>query len=259
MAQLSNDPASEGLVIEGVPAGEYRVTTQLPGGGYVSAIRCGEKDLLESTLVIGGGAAVPAIEVTLRNDGAEIDGSIVGMGARDGGSPTMPTGSGLAAVGYVYIVPARGGGEVKSLVSQPNGEFAIQQLAPGTYRVLAFDRQRNDLEFSDEEAMRKFGGAGGDGVGGAEGEGESFVEFRVRIDGGSCLLDGESEKAWSNESHDRNWLLGMGKTAPFSKAGGCGTQGQFCSSCWVCWVVRFGGAVAAGCADWQGIGWRGLW
>ena len=33
MAQPSNDPASEGLVIEGVPAGEYRVTTQTAGRG----------------------------------------------------------------------------------------------------------------------------------------------------------------------------------------------------------------------------------
>ena len=131
MAQPPSDPASEGLVIEGVPAGEYRVTTQLPGGGYVAAIRCGEKDLLKSKLVIGGGAAVPPIEVTLRDDGAEIDGSIVGMGARDGGSPTMPTGSGLAAVGYVYIVPARGGGEVKSLVSSRMGSLRFSSWRRG--------------------------------------------------------------------------------------------------------------------------------
>ena len=150
MAGPHADPAAEGLVIEGVPAGAYRVTTQMPGGGYVAAIRCGEQDLLESALVIGGGASVPPVEVTLRNDGAEIDGSIVGMANREGanGGPT--------AVGYVYIVPARGGREVMPLVTQPNGDFGIQQLAPGTYRVLAFDRPRNDLEFSDEEAMRKF-------------------------------------------------------------------------------------------------------
>ena len=98
-------------------------------------------------------------------------------------------------MGYVYIVPARGGGEVKSLVSQPNGEFAIQQLAPGTYRVLAFDRPRNDLEFSDEEAMRKFGGQEVTVLAGQKEKVKSFVESRVRIDGGSCLLAEESEKA----------------------------------------------------------------
>jgi hypothetical protein len=154
MALPSKEPGAEELVITGVPAGEYRVKTQMPGG-YVAAIRCGEKDLLDSPLVIGAGASVPAIEVTLRNDGAEIDGSIVGMTASP--NPAMPAAVGPTAAAYVYIVPARGGGEVKTLVSQPNGDFGIQQLAPGTYRVLAFDRPRNDLEFSDEDAMRKFG------------------------------------------------------------------------------------------------------
>jgi hypothetical protein len=120
----------------------------------VAAIRCGEQDLLESALVIGGGAAVPPVEVTLRNDGAEIDGSIVGMTASP--NPAIPAGVGPTAAAFVYIVPVRGGGQVTPLVTQPNGDFGIQQLAPGTYRVLAFDRPRNDLEFSDEEAMRKF-------------------------------------------------------------------------------------------------------
>ena len=131
--------------------------------------------------MIGGGASVPAIEVTLRNDGAEIDGSIVGMAARDGGSPTMPTGWGRRRWAYVYIVPARGGGEVKSLVSQPNGDFAIQQLAPGTYRVLAFDRPRNDLEFSDEDAMRKFGAQEVTVLPGQKEKVRGFVECGVRM------------------------------------------------------------------------------
>jgi len=149
MALQPPDPNAEGLVITGVPAGEYRVTTQNPGG-YVAAMRCGDKDLLESTLVVGGGASVPPIEVTLRDDGAQIDGSVVGMTP----SPNPAVGPTVAA--FVYLVPVRGGGPAVPLVSQPNGDFSMQQLAPGTYRVLAFSRPRNDLEFSDEDAMRKF-------------------------------------------------------------------------------------------------------
>ncbi|HUE42160.1 MAG TPA: hypothetical protein VMP12_01300 [Candidatus Sulfotelmatobacter sp.] len=148
MAQPPSDPAADGMVVPGVPTGEYRVNSQVPGG-YVAAIRCGDRDLQDSTLVIAGGSSLPPIEVTVRNDGAEIDGSIVEMA-----NPN--SGSGQTASGYVYIVPARGGGEMKTLVSQPNGDFQIQQLAPGTYRVLAFDRPRNDLEYGDEDAMRKY-------------------------------------------------------------------------------------------------------
>jgi len=150
MALQPPDPSAEGLIVTGVPAGEYRVTTQMPGGEYVAAIRCGEKDLLESTLVVGGGASVPPIEVTLRDDGAQIDGSVVGMTP----SPNPAVGPTVAA--FVYLVPVRGGGPAVPLVSQPNGDFSMQQLAPGTYRVLAFTRPRNDLEFSDEDVMRKF-------------------------------------------------------------------------------------------------------
>jgi hypothetical protein len=147
-ALQSGDPSAEGLVISGVPAGEYRVTTQMPGG-YVAAIRCGDKDLLESTLVVGGGASMPPIEVTLRNDGAEIDGSIVELAKRS-------TGDGYPPAGFVYIVPVGSGRGMTLLVAQPNGEFQATQLAPGTYRVLAFERPKNDLEYADEDAMRKY-------------------------------------------------------------------------------------------------------
>jgi hypothetical protein len=148
MAQPPSDPVAEGLVVPGVPAGEYRVNVQVPGG-YVAAIRCGDRDLQDSTLAIAGGSSLPPIEVTLRNDGAEIDGSIVEMANRNSGSSTN-------VAGYVYIVPARGGGEMRIVTPQPNGEFQMQQLAPGTYRVLAFDRPRNDLEYWNEDAMRKY-------------------------------------------------------------------------------------------------------
>ena len=30
------------------------------------------------------------------------------------------------------------------------------QVPPGTYRVVAFEKQKADLEFWDEEAMRKY-------------------------------------------------------------------------------------------------------
>jgi hypothetical protein len=147
MAQSPNDPASEGLVVQGVPAGEYRVNVQAPTG-YVAAIRCGETDLQNSPLVVGGGSSLPPIEVMLRNDGAEIDGSIVDLANHNSGNGPPP--------GFVYIVPARGGGEMKLVIAQPNGDFQIQQLAPGTYQVVAFDRPQNDLGYRDEDAMRKF-------------------------------------------------------------------------------------------------------
>jgi len=37
-------------------------------------------------------------------------------------------------------------------VSQ-DGKFQLQQLPPGAYRVLAFDRQQPDLEYASDEVM----------------------------------------------------------------------------------------------------------
>jgi len=150
MAQPANDLAAEGLVVAGVPAGEYRVNVEAQQG-YVAALRCGDRDLRDAPLVIGGGASAPPIEVTLRNDGAEIDGSIVELAGHGGANSSMPA-------GFVYIVPVRGAGEMKLVIPQPNGDFQIQQLAPGTYRVVAFAEPKNDLEYRDEDAMSKYEG-----------------------------------------------------------------------------------------------------
>lgn len=153
MAQPPSDPEADGLVIPNVPAGEYRVRVQTPIG-YVASVRCGETDLQNSDLVIGAGTSLPPIEVTLRDDGAEIDGSVTDVANRSRGT-ALGVVSGTPA-GFVYFAPVREGGESKIAVVQPDGSFQVAQLPPGTYRVLAFDRPRNDLEYWNEDAMRKY-------------------------------------------------------------------------------------------------------
>jgi hypothetical protein len=148
MAQPPGDPQAEGLVIPNVTAGEYQVSVQTQFG-YVAAVRSGDTDLQASSLVVGGGSSVPAIEVTLRDDGAEIDGTIEEIANRHQGDASPPT-------GFVYFVPVGSGRGMKLFVAQPNGEFQAPQLAPGTYRVLAFERPKNDLEYASDDAMRKY-------------------------------------------------------------------------------------------------------
>jgi hypothetical protein len=147
-SRSSGDPLAEGSVVPGVPPGEYRVIVSTPVG-YVASVGSGDTDLQMSNLVLGGGASVPPIEVTVRDDGAEIDGSIAEMAQRNAGNAPYVS-------GYVYVVPARADGEMKLVIPQLNGEFQVAQLQPGTYRVLAFDRPRNDIEFSNEDVMRKY-------------------------------------------------------------------------------------------------------
>jgi hypothetical protein len=152
-AQQPNDPEKEGLVIESVPPGRYRVHAQTPLG-YVASVRCGDTDLQHSNLEIGLGAKAAPIEVTLRDDGAEVDGSVVELAKRNQGA----TGSGFPSVqaGVVYLVPMLEGGDMTFAWVQPNGDFQFPQVPPGSYRVLAFDRQQTNLEYMNDEAMARY-------------------------------------------------------------------------------------------------------
>ena len=125
------------LVVKNVRPGRYRVRVQT-GAGYAASIQSGGIDLLRQPLVMGMGGASSAIEVTLRDDGAEIEGKI-----------DEKTQS------FVYFVPlGEGPGQLHQAMTTPDGSFGLAQLPPGTYRVLAFDRQQDDLAYADAEAMR---------------------------------------------------------------------------------------------------------
>jgi hypothetical protein len=151
MARPPSDPEAEGLEIPNVPAGEYRVQVDA-FNGYVASMRCGGTDLQKSNLVVTAGGTLPPIEIVVRDDGGEIDGTVKEIASRN---EANPQGAALAA-GYVYFVPEGEGAEVKQTFAQRNGEFQMTQLAPGTYRVVAFETSRLDVDWSSEEAMKKF-------------------------------------------------------------------------------------------------------
>ena len=56
----------------------------------------------------------------------------------------------------MYFIPEGEGEELKQTFAQRNGEFQMAQLPPGTYQVVAFERSKNDLEWSNQEEMKKF-------------------------------------------------------------------------------------------------------
>jgi hypothetical protein len=126
------------LVIPNVRPGRYRVHLQT-AVGYAAAIVSGGNNLQRQPLVIGLGGASSPIEITLRDDGAEVDGKVED-----------------ATEGHVYFLPVgEGSGEFREANSTLDGSFALSQLTPGTYCVLAFDSPQNELAYADAEAMRK--------------------------------------------------------------------------------------------------------
>lgn len=125
--------------LEGLIPGTYTVLATpnfMPG--YVANLRCGNVDLLRDDLTIAPGAAPPPIEVILRDDGAQLDGTVT-----ENGRPAS-----AAIVIYSQDYPKR------SQVIQPGniGSFSADNLPPGRYQVLAL-KDAGDVEFRNPAAM----------------------------------------------------------------------------------------------------------
>jgi hypothetical protein len=146
-------PEDDSLEFENVMPGSYRVHVD-SGYGYVSSVNCGGTDLLRLPLVVGVGASTPPIEVTVRDDGGAVEGSIIGVangGTRGGGGPVA-----VQAPGAIYFVPMNDSGQLKQSWFYADGHFQMPQLPPGSYRVLAFEHPQAEMEYASEEWMSKY-------------------------------------------------------------------------------------------------------
>ena len=160
-------PEDESLAFDNVQPGRYWVRAN-SSRGFVASVTSGELDLLHQPLVVGVGGSSSPIEVTLRNDTAEIDGTVEGAAASPGVSEGSPSGysNGFAnpaveSLAHVYCVPLPdSGGEFKYLPVSADGKFGPLELPPGTYRMLAFDHPQPELEYRDPEAMREYDAKG---------------------------------------------------------------------------------------------------
>jgi hypothetical protein len=99
----------------------------------------------------------------MRDAGAEIEGTVEGVAAPFSGTEgaarlanRVVTVSADGAA-HVYFVPLPdSSGEFRDVWVTPEGKFGPQNLAPGAYRVLAFDRPQPELEYRNPEAMRAY-------------------------------------------------------------------------------------------------------
>jgi hypothetical protein len=160
-------PEDDSLAIDSVQPGRYWVRAN-SSRGFVASVTSGEMDLLHQPLVVGPGGSSSPIEITVRDGGAEIDGTIEGAAPQFGvseGSAGSPAGAvRLAPDGsfaHVYCIPLPdSSGEFRDLLVPPDGKFGPQEVPPGTYRVLAFDHPQPELEYRDPEAMRAYDAKG---------------------------------------------------------------------------------------------------
>lgn len=144
-------PEDESLEIENVEPGRYWVRVD-SARGFVASLRCGETDLLHQPLVVPAGGSTAPIELTLRDDGARIDGVIEDV-PRISGSSLTPA---FQAPSHIYLIPWHNStGQSREALVSPDGSFSLEQIPPGDYQVLALDGAQPELEYRNEEAMQK--------------------------------------------------------------------------------------------------------
>jgi hypothetical protein len=131
------------LVLHNVDPGKYIVevhATPWNGPWYVKSIFYGSTDLLREDLMVTSGQS-SNIEVVLRDDSAILQGSVRSV---DG-----------ATRAAVLVVPDNALRDAKVTVVDDEGAFRIAGLAPGEYKVFAFDRL-DGLDSPDGSTLERF-------------------------------------------------------------------------------------------------------
>lgn len=124
---------------EGLAPDTYTVEARPTGPWYISSLRCGSEDLLRDDLTISQGASLPPIEVTLRDDGAQLT-----VNVKENGQPAA---AGILLFSSDYPRRSQFLGSGTSL--------SIGNLAPGTYYAIAM-RGAESLEFGNPTAMARY-------------------------------------------------------------------------------------------------------
>jgi len=149
-------PTDDSLVLENLMPGRYWLQLH-SSRGYVAAATMGGVDVLHEPLVVGPGSSIP-IEVTMRDDTAELDGTVAGLAFP---ASTDSSGSLSQPQAWVYCVPLPNSpAQFQQTWVSPEGKINSTQMAPGSYRVLAFANRQPNLPFRDAEAMKAYDSKG---------------------------------------------------------------------------------------------------
>ena len=142
-------PNDDSMVLEDLAPGRYWLRPHA-NRGYVASATMGGTDLLREPLVVVPGASTP-IDITLRDDSAELEGTLLGV-------PTTVAAPGRSSPpGFIYCIPLPDNpGQFLEISASPDGKFDYQMVTPGVYHVIAFSSQQQDLPYRDAEAMKAY-------------------------------------------------------------------------------------------------------
>jgi hypothetical protein len=135
------------FALPGLEPGVYQVSAQAPEDLYLKAVRWSDRDVMQSGLDLTGGAAESRLVVVMSANGGQIDGVV----EDDQSAPV--------AVAMVTLVPA-GAAASKSLfktaMTSPAGHFHMQGIAPGSYKLFAWEDADPNQVMYDPDFLKPF-------------------------------------------------------------------------------------------------------
>jgi len=151
-------PNDNSMVLEDIAPGRYWLRARA-GRGYVASATLGAIDLLRQPFDVGLGTT-SQIDITLRDDNAEIEGSVAGITPMAAPSETLGAGRWRPSA-HIYCVPLPDSpGQFLELSASSDGTFDYQMVAPGTYHVMAFKNRQPELPYRDPEVMKAYDSKG---------------------------------------------------------------------------------------------------
>jgi len=152
------------LIIEDARPGRYWVHV-LSSRGYVQSMTSGNHNLLREPLILSSGTHAP-IEITMRDDAAKIEGLVKGVSTQmaevNGNGGLLPESSSdssskFSPSAYVVCIPLPDGpGEFQQFTAIRDGTIIGPRMAPGSYRVLAFEHFYQNFAYRDPQVMRAY-------------------------------------------------------------------------------------------------------
>ncbi len=150
MVPDKNDPTR--LNLERIGPGAYTVAP-FATRGYVASVTSGGTNLLQHPLVVSAGGGAQPIEVTLRDDGGAIQGT-VDFSSLPACDPATPG----TVLGFILCLPA----EATTIRAQqsivlPGGKFNLRNVPPGTYRIFVSRQSFDQMEYRSEAWLKANG------------------------------------------------------------------------------------------------------